>query len=98
MEKEVKTNIELIGVNVNNLEKVLTLCKNENISYRFDSNPYTNENKTICYLLKHLMRQNKEIPIIFKDVIEKEFLQFLDCYSDEDKDKIKKSLEEIIYI
>ncbi len=89
--------IVLSELNKTKLEKVLILCKEEKINFRFEHDIFDKKHCHILKLLENMIKNYEEIPLVFKDVIENEYEFILDCMDDEEKNEINKKLKDIKY-
>jgi len=93
-----KTNIILANLNSNTLTKVLELCSNEKILYTFDEQQF--ERRFYCFhkVIDELVLKNNKIPIVYKEIIEGEYKNFVtEWYDSKKREIILEKLENIEY-
>jgi len=99
-----KTNIILANLPESKLRKVLELCKEENIRYTFDSAYYQSNSYHFVAIIEHLLLNsptpNPTIPLVYKKLIEEEYLPFIEDADDEykNRDILLEKLEHIEYV
>ncbi len=95
MGEEVKTNIVLANLSADKLKLILTICEQEKIHFTFDKDYYSAESYDIIALLDDMVEKNKEIPLVFKKLIEGEYKDFLE--DDDENEKLEK-IKQIVYV
>lgn len=91
----VKTNIVLTNLNERTLEIILSLCEKEKINYTFDKDYYDSETFDINKMLECMIKKNKQIPLIYKSLIENDYVSYLEDIEDEIALKRVKQIEYI---
>jgi hypothetical protein len=86
-----QTNIILANLTESKLKIILELCEREKIHFTFDKDYYSNEYYDIIFLVDNIVTKNKEIPKIFKKLIENEYSEYLEDNNESEKlEKIKQ--------
>lgn len=94
-----KTNIVLSNLTESKLRKVLELCSNEKINYTFDKDYYSKKYYNIYNVMDDLILNNETIPIVYKKIVEGEYLSLIeDDESYQDRDTILDKIEHIAYV
>lgn len=90
-----QTNIIFANLTESKLKIILELCEREKIHFTFDKDYYSNEYYDIISLVDNIVTKKKEIPKIFKKLIENEYFEYL-----EDNGELEKleKIKEIKYV
>jgi len=91
------TNIILSNLSCDKLTKVLEFCKENNIHYTFDNGYYSSEYYDIFALITDIILTMDEVPIVYKEIIENEYKDYIDDGDNKLKKKILKKMKNIKY-
>lgn len=98
MNKTTTTNIVLTNLSQDKLKKVLELCESEKINYTFDKDYYSDEYFDVYKILELIILKEAKVPIVYKQLIENEFRDFIEDQEDSiNKNKILGKIENIEY-